>query len=212
MELRMHGWTRLATFAPLALVATLAGCNNDTKMNQQALLDENRDLRAELDRTRTNLDDADARAMRAETELGDARQKLSDAAAQPPLPENSSGATWSERDGQPVVDIEGDVLFDSGQHDLKKNAQTTLRSIAGQIKTEYPGSSIRIDGFTDTDRIKTKKYDSNYHLGFERAFAVGQYLMKQGLGRDRISYGSFGPHVPRGTKAESRRVEITIIE
>ena len=59
----MHGWTRHATLAPLTLVALLAGCNGDAKMNQQALLDENRDLRAELDRSRGSQDDADARSI-----------------------------------------------------------------------------------------------------------------------------------------------------
>ena len=64
----MHGWTRHATLAPLALVALLAGCNGDTKMNQQALLDENRDLRSELDRSRGTQDDAQARVRQLEFE------------------------------------------------------------------------------------------------------------------------------------------------
>ncbi|MBC03210.1 MAG: hypothetical protein CMJ34_07885 [Phycisphaerae bacterium] len=207
----MHGWTRYATLAPLTLVALLAGCNGDSKMNQQALLDENRDLRSELDRARSSQDDADARARQLEFELGEANQKLADAESQPPLPSDSDGATWSNRDGVPVVNIEGDVLFDSGQHDLKSAAQSTLRTVAGEIKAEYPGASIRIDGFTDTDRIKTDKYKTNYHLGFERAYAVGQYLIRQGIDRSSISYGSFGPLMPKSTKDESRRVEIVVI-
>lgn len=207
----MHGWTRHATLAPLALVALLAGCNGDTKMNQQALLDENRDLRSELDRSRGTQDDAQARVRQLEFELGEANQKLADAQSQPPLPDDSDGATWSTRDGVPVVNIEGDVLFDSGKHDLKPAAQSTLRTVVKEIKAEYPGSTIRIDGFTDTDRIKTDKYQTNYHLGFERAFAVGQFLIRQGIARADISYGSFGPHVPKSTKDKSRRVEISVI-
>lgn len=207
----MHGWTRHATLAPLTLVALLAGCNGDTKMNQQALLDENRDLRSELDRSRGAQDDADARARQLEFELGEANQKLADADSQPPLPTGTAGATWETRDGIPVVNIEGDVLFDSGKHDLKSAAQSTLRTVVKEIRAEYPGSSIRIDGFTDTDRIKTDKYQTNYHLGFERAYAVGQYLIKQGIDRSEISYGSFGPYQPKSTKDESRRVEISVI-
>ena len=207
----MHGWTRHATLAPLTLVALLAGCNGDAKMNQQALLDENRDLRAELDRSRGSQDDADARVRQLEFELGEANQKLADAQSQPPLPADSGGATWSTRDGVPVVNIEGDVLFDSGKHDLKSAAQSTLRTVAKEIKSEYPGATIRIDGFTDTDRIKTDKYKTNYHLGFERAYAVGQFLVRQGIALSDISYGSFGPHVPKSTKDESRRVEISVI-
>ena len=207
----MHGRIRPAMMAPLALVALLAGCNGDAKMNQQSLLDENRDLRAELDRARSSQDDADARARQLEFELGEANQKLVDAQSQPPLPDDSNGATWTTRDGVPVVNIEGDVLFDSGQHDLKPAAQSTLRTVAREIKAEYPGSTIRIDGFTDTDRIRTDKYKTNYHLGFERAYSVGQFLMQQGIPRADISYGSFGPHVPKSSKEKSRRVEISVI-
>lgn len=207
----MHGWTRHATLAPLTLVALLAGCNGDTQMNQQALLDENRDLRSELDRSRSAQDDADAKARQLEFELGEANQKLADANSQPPLPAGTDGATWETRDGIPVVNIEGDVLFDSGKHDLKSAAQSTLRTIVKEIRSEYPGASIRIDGFTDTDRIKTDKYKTNYHLGFERAYAVGQFLVKQGIDRSEISYGSFGPHRAKPTKDESRRVEISVI-
>ena len=206
----MHGRIRLATLAPLTLVALLAGCNGDAKMNQQALLDENRDLRSELDRARISQDDANARARQLEFELGEANQRAADSMAQP-LPEDSDGATWSSRDGVPVVNIEGDVLFDSGQHVLKPAAQSTLRTIASEISSEYPGSSIRIDGFTDTDRITTDRYKSNYHLGFDRAYSVGQYLIRQGIDRSAISYGSFGPLMPKATKDESRRVEILVI-
>ena len=90
-------------------------------------------------------------------------------------------------------------------------AQSTLRTIAKEIASEYPGADIRIDGFTDTDRITTNKYKTNYHLGFERAYSVGQFLVRQGIGRDSISYGSFGPLMPKATKDESRRVEIVVI-
>ena len=43
-----------------------------------------------------------------------------------------------------------------------------------------------------------------------RAYAVGQYLIKQGVATSRISYGSFGPLEEKATKAESRRVEIAV--
>ncbi len=206
----MHGWTRLASLAPLALMAALGGCNNDAKMNEQALLDENRDLRSELDRTRGELDDSQARALRAETELEDTRQRLADAEAQPPLPSDSAEVTWGRRDGQEYATVPGDVLFDSGKHDLKPAAQSALKSVARELNGKYAGRPIRIDGFTDTDRIRTNKYVSNYHLGFARAYSVGQYLIKQGVAKDRISYGSFGPLESKATKAESRRVEITV--
>ena len=199
------------TSLTLALAGALAGCNSESKMNEQGMLQENKELRAELDRARSSQDDAEARARQLAFELDETREQLANANAQPPLPADSDGATWTTRDGMPVVNIEGDVLFDSGKHELKAAAQSTLRTIAKEIASEYPGADIRIDGFTDTDRITTNKYKTNYHLGFERAYSVGQFLVRQGIGRESISYGSFGPHMPKSTKAASRRVEIAVI-
>ena len=82
----MHGRFLLI---PLASLALLAGCDNGQKMNEQALLDENRDLRSELDRTRGGLDDAEARARQLQFQLDEANSKLAEAQAQPPLPADS---------------------------------------------------------------------------------------------------------------------------
>jgi len=208
----MHGRFLLL---PLVSLALLAGCDNGQKMNEQALLDENRDLRAELDRTRGGLDDAEARARQLQFQLDEANAQLAEAQAQPPLPADSEGATWRQDEGRAVVEIEGDVLFDSGKFDLKPAAQATLRTIARQIKDVYPGSEIRVDGFTDSDRIRANRRNvipTNYHLGFFRAYAVGQFLQKQGIDKGVISYGSYGPEKPQATKAESRRVEVSVIQ
>jgi outer membrane protein OmpA-like peptidoglycan-associated protein len=182
-------------------------------MNEQALLDENRDLRSELDRTRGGLDDAEARARQLQFQLDEANAKLADAQAQPPLPADSEGATWRQDEGRAVVELEGDVLFDSGKFDLKSEAQATLRTIARQIKEIYPGAEVRVDGFTDSDQIRANRRDvipTNYHLGFFRAFAVGQFLQKQGISKSLISYGTYGPEQAKDTKAESRRVEVSV--
>lgn len=200
---------------PLASIALLAGCDNGQKMNEQALLDENRDLRSELDRTRGSLDDAESRSRQLQFQLDEANAKLADAQSQPPLPADSEGATWRQEQGRAVVEIEGDVLFDSGKFDLKPAAQATLRNIAKQIKDNYGGAEIRVDGFTDTDQIRANRRDAiptNYHLGFFRAYAVGQFLQRQGISKDMISYGSFGPGKGKATKAESRRVEVSVIQ
>jgi outer membrane protein OmpA-like peptidoglycan-associated protein len=211
-EIHMHGRFLLS---PLASLALLAGCDNGQKMNEQALLDENRDLRAELDRSRGAVDDAEARARQLQFQLDEANAQLAEAKSQPPLPADSEGFTWRQDEGRAVVEIEGDVLFDSGKFDLKPAAQSTLRAIARQIKDSYPGSEIRVDGFTDTDQIRANRRNvipTNYHLGFFRAYAVGQFLQRQGIDKGAISYGSYGPEKPQATKAESRRVEVSVIQ
>ena len=110
-----------------------------------------------------------------------------------------------------IVRIDGDVLFDSGRTTLKTAAQSTLKNIATEVRRSFPNAKIRITGFTDTDPIKKSGFKSNYHLGFERAYAVGRFLDGQGFNDDSISYATFGPDVPLASKSKSRRVEVSVI-
>ena len=66
---------------------------------------------------------------------------------------------------------------------------------------------------TDTDPIRKSKdrYETNHHLGFERAFSVGEYMQAKGISSKRISYASHGPNQPKGSKAQSRRVELVVV-
>ena len=72
------------------------------------------------------------------------------------------------------VVIEGDVLFDSGKSTLKVASKRSLDRIVTIIKESHAGRSLDVVGFTDTDPIKATKdrFATNYHLGFERAYAV----------------------------------------
>ncbi len=49
------------------------------------------------------------------------------------------------------------------------------------------------------------------HLGYERAFAVRQHLLSNGVTASRMYLASHGPDEPRTTKAASRRVEIVVL-
>ena len=113
--------------------------------------------------------------------------------------------------GEMIVRIDGDVLFDSGRTTLKNAAKSTLKNIAAEVRRSFPNARIRITGFTDTDPIKKSGFKSNYHLGFERAYAVGRFLDSQGFEDDSISYATFGPDVPLSSKSKSRRVEVSVI-
>src|SRR5437773_2014211 len=83
--------------------------------------------------------------------------------------------------------------------------------IATRLKTQYTGKNIRVEGFTDTDPIHKSGFKSNYHLGFERAFAVRQYLSSKGIDEKRMSLASYGPNAPKPTKPQSRRVEVVVL-
>ena len=202
---------RLLLIGVLAAATSMAGCDTGNKTNQQALLDENRELRDNLASTQQNLDDAEARARQLEYELGEAKSQADENAAQPVANAFGPGVEVFQSGGEMIVRIDGDVLFVSGRTTLKTAAQSTLKNIATEVRRSFPNAKIRITGFTDTDPIKKSGFKSNYHLGFERAYAVGRFLDGQGFNDDSISYATFGPDVPLASKSKSRRVEVSVI-
>ena len=114
--------------------------------------------------------------------------------------------------GEIVVAVAGDVLFDSGSVELKSSARRSLDRVASVLKQKYPGKTIRIEGYTDTDPIRKSKWRSNEHLSAERALAVEQYLVKKGVDNNSVYSAAFGPAKAKPTKKDSRRVEIVILD
>ena len=70
---------------------------------------------------------------------------------------------------------------------------------------------IIINGHTDSDPIRKSGFKSNHHLGFERGWAVYEYLVNRGESQSRLS-SSYGPNSPLDSKKESRRVEIVVAD
>ncbi|MCH2160958.1 MAG: OmpA family protein [Phycisphaerales bacterium] len=196
----------------VVMASALGGCNDSAKKNENALLTENRGLRDRLTQAQSDLQTAQDDNRRLKYQLDETNQQMADFQAQPPqeLTAFGPGVEVFQRGDEVIVRIEGDVLFDSGRDKLRTTAKSTLAKIATEIAREYPGSKIRVTGFTDTDPIKKSGYKSNYHLGFARAYAVGQYLGDKGISNNQISYSSFGPQMPLDTKARSRRVEVSV--
>lgn len=203
-----------------ALAATaLTGCDSAKKDELAMLREENSQLTMQRDEARSALDSSEAERRRLEEQNANLQNQLTDkpveVAAAPadtqPKMDLPEGVTVSNRNGEVVVTIEGDVLFDSGKATLKTDAKRTLDKVVSEIKKKYPDNRVRISGFTDTDPIKRSGFKTNYHLGFERAFNVGDYVVSKGLDKSRVYYASYGDILPRATKKESRRVELSIV-
>ena len=202
------------------VTAALAGCDSTAQQNE-TLTKENEALKAQLADRNSALERADQERQDAVARAADAEAKLQSAqagqpSATPPAADASAfagidGVTATAKGNEIHVSIEGDVLFDSGRDELKSASKRSLDKIASVIKAQHPNADIRVAGFTDTDPIKFSKFKSNYHLGFERAFAVREYLITKGLESKKVSLSSYGPDVPQGTKAKSRRVEVIVI-
>ena len=195
----------------LVSAALLGGCNNKLKSENELLAQENESLRAQLN-------DRNAALEAANLELRDKSMQLTDLKNRGPGASDGlsgfqgiDGVTGSVGVGEVTASVEGDFLFDSGRATLKTTAKKSLDSVAGVLNSTYSGQSIRIEGHTDTDPIKKSGHKSNYHLGFERAYAVREYLISKGVSANRIYLASFGPDQPKTNKQQSRRVEITVL-
>ena len=158
-------------------------------------------------------------------------------------PKENAGCPWPDTDGDGVLDkddkcptVKGTVankgcpevsaevikqlneygktiLFDSGKSTFKKQSYTVLQSIASILK-EYPNSRFMIEGHTDSDG----KDAMNMTLSNDRAHAVQNYLIENGIASDRLEHTGFGESKPIDTnktakgKANNRRVEVSLIK
>ncbi|RLS24851.1 MAG: hypothetical protein DWH74_02185 [Planctomycetota bacterium] len=209
-----------------ALLATsfmLVGCDG-AKKEVSLLKEENSQLTMQLDETRTALDGEMKERRRLEQDLANLKKAPVEApveavvvvetapAAQPAtMVDLGPDVTIEHRDGALVLTIASDVLFDSGEANLKTSAKKTLDKVVSEIKKKFPEKQLRVAGFTDQDPIKSSSYKTNYHLGFDRAYNVSKYLETKGIDKDRLERLSYGDEQLKKSKKESRRVEIAIV-
>lgn len=214
--------SRVMGLGLIAATLALTGCNDSLKDQNALLLEENEGLRAQLADRRSALDSAESAARQQEMEAIRLRRELEEArrartTATPTAGpartgfEGIDGVSGTIGAGEITATVASDVLFDSGRATIKPAAQRSLDQVAQVLNSTHGGRSIRIAGHTDTDPIRRSGHTSNYHLGFERAYAVREYLISRGVSANRIYLASHGPDRPAGTKAQSRRVEIIVI-
>jgi outer membrane protein OmpA-like peptidoglycan-associated protein len=104
-----------------------------------------------------------------------------------------------------------DVLFDTGQYTLKPGAREKLAKVAG-ILLAYPGLNIEVDGYTDN----VGGDEMNQKLSENRAGAVRDYLVVQGVSATSVSAKGFGNTLPVASndnsagRQENRRVELVV--
>lgn len=210
-----NSFSRVVPLALLLGVAlTAVGCASSGPGPDDPLVMENQELRRVNESLEMALSDAEAR-YRALDEQN--RQLAGQLAAQPAPGSGDTGfeglgAGVSRRPGEVVVDIAGEVLFDSGSVTIKSGARGVLDGVVRVIQQRYPNAEIRVAGYTDNDPIKKSDWKTNERLSAERAMAVESYLVSKGLSNDRVHSAAYGPAKPKASKRESRRVEIIILE
>lgn len=104
-----------------------------------------------------------------------------------------------------------DVLFDTGKYTLKPDTKIALAKVAGILQA-YPGLKLQVEGYTDS--VGSDEY--NQKLSENRASAVRDFLVQQGVQMNNISatgYGKADPVADNGTaqgRAQNRRVQLVV--
>jgi outer membrane protein OmpA-like peptidoglycan-associated protein len=104
-----------------------------------------------------------------------------------------------------------DVLFDTGKYSLMPGAREKLAKIAGILIT-YPGLNVEVGGYTDD----VGSNEMNQKLSQNRAGAVRDYLVAEGVANNTVTSKGFGNSLPVASNDNSagrqanRRVELVV--
>jgi chemotaxis protein MotB len=121
-------------------------------------------------------------------------------------------------DGALVVRLVNSILFDTGKADLKDSAKRALDRVADELKANFAGHPVRVEGHTDNVPIRHgRNYKDNWELSAARGTSVLRYLTEKGVPPHQIYVGAFGMYRPvkpndsKSGRAANRRVDIVIL-
>jgi type VI secretion system protein ImpK len=113
-----------------------------------------------------------------------------------------------------VVTVRGDGLFAPASASLMAEREALMQRIGEAVARI--GGSVLVVGYTDSTRMQSLRFPSNWHLSEERARVVADLLVSAGLPRERVraeGRAEADPVAPNDTPANralNRRVEVTV--
>jgi chemotaxis protein MotB len=118
--------------------------------------------------------------------------------------------------GRMVVELPDNILFESGEAELKEAGEAALAEIVEVLKT-IPGREFQVAGHTDNIPISSRRFPSNWELSTSRAVAVAKFMIERGLEGGRLSAAGHAETAPVATndtpegRAQNRRIEIILL-
>jgi outer membrane protein OmpA-like peptidoglycan-associated protein len=156
--------------------------------------------------------DADQSRLAAQLAKQNENQAVSDKAVmRAQLSEQLNKVLQTRDSARGLIVSMSDVLFDTGKFSLMPGAREKLAKVAG-ILIAYPTLQIEVGGYTDN----VGGDEMNQTLSENRAGAVREYLVEQGVAATSVSAKGFGnasPVASNGNSAgrqENRRVELVV--
>jgi outer membrane protein OmpA-like peptidoglycan-associated protein len=162
---------------------------------------------------------ADAARSQAEAEAAEARAKAAEAnksaesaeAVREKLRQQLNSVLQTSETARGLIVNMSDVLFDTGKYTLKPGTQVSLAKVAGILQA-YPGLKVQVEGYTDS--VGSDQF--NQTLSQNRAAAVKDFLVAQGVSPSNITSQGFGKNDPvadnstSSGRAENRRVNMVV--
>jgi chemotaxis protein MotB len=123
------------------------------------------------------------------------------------------------RRGRVVLQLRNDVLFDTGQAEVKSDGKQAISDVASTLRG-VGAKRFQVAGHTDNTPITTerkKEFPTNWELSAARAIDVVKLLIAQGVDPAMLSAAGYGPYDPVASnatpdgQAKNRRIEITLV-
>lgn len=128
--------------------------------------------------------------------------------------------TISNLEGQLSVNLQNQILFDSGKTEIRKEGQKVLQSL-GDVLNKFPDKALLIEGHTDNVQISSRLIDTfptNWELSTARATSVVHFLQdKVGLPGERLGAAGYSEYRPVASnqeaegRAQNRRIQILLV-
>lgn len=127
--------------------------------------------------------------------------------------------TIEELKGKLTLGLADQILFDSGQSEVKKDGLAILKRIV-DILGKVQDKAIRVEGHTDNVKISgrlAKRFPTNWELSAARAINVARFLEENGIDPKILSaaaYGEYKPIADNSTpegRQKNRRIAIILL-
>jgi outer membrane protein OmpA-like peptidoglycan-associated protein len=155
---------------------------------------------------------AEAQAAEAQAKAAQASKSADDAnAVREKLRNQLNSVLATSETARGLIVNMSDVLFDTGKYTLKPGTQVSLAKVAGILEA-YPGLKVQVEGYTDS----VGGDDLNQKLSENRASAVKDFLVSQGVTQNNITSQGFGKNNPvadnstAAGRAQNRRVNLVV--
>jgi outer membrane protein OmpA-like peptidoglycan-associated protein len=175
-------WILLALVALAVLFFLFKGCGNGTAD------------KAKTDSTSTTSADTSAGNAIAATQPDWSKVDLN-APETPDADITDKDVTVRGNDQYTIYSLGEDILFATDKNALQGSAESKLKQVVTSLTKRFKGAVIGVYGSTDA----TGDAAHNKQLGADRANAVKDWLVKNGIDADKISVQSLGETEPVAT-------------